>query len=290
MPRRLLSGAVLRLTAMPSTSRLYGQAGQAQSEPRPLTFEVASVKADTTDTPSTSRFPLGPGDAYVRGSLFSATNVPLIAYIRFAFGRSQGEMLSAPSWVYNERFDIQGRAKGEPTKTDMRLLVRALLVERFKLAWHTEQREGAVLALTVATPGKLGPEIELHRQGEPCGQDPKFADIPCGSAGLVAASRPDRTRVAGRAEPIERLAAFLSNNGFSGVDRAVIDRTGLDGQFDFSLEFAIPVAAAETQPTVDVSGPSLATALREKLGLKLESTRAPVDVLVIDRVERPTSD
>jgi uncharacterized protein (TIGR03435 family) len=290
MRPRVLTSAVLLFTAMCGASRLYGQAGQTQSQPRPVTFEVASVKADTTDTPTTSRFPLGPGDAYVPGSLFSATNVPLINYIRFAFGRSQGEMLHAPSWVYNERFDIQGRAKGESTKTDMRLLVRALLVERFKLAWHTEQHEGAVLALTVATPGRLGPEIALHRQGEPCGQDPKFADIPCGSAGLVAASRPDRTRVAGRAEPIERLAAFLSNNGFSGVDRAVIDRTGLDGQFDFSLEFAIPVASAETQPTVDVSGPSLATALREQLGLKLESTRGPVDVLVIDRVERPTSD
>jgi uncharacterized protein (TIGR03435 family) len=283
-------GAVLLLTAIGSASRLYGQAGQAESEPRPLTFEVASVKANTTDTPTSSRFPLGPGDAYVRGSLFSATNVPLINYIRFAFGRSQSEMLSAPSWVYNERFDIQGRAKGEPTKSDMRLLVRALLVERFKLAWHTEQREGAVLALTVATPGKLGPQIALHRQGEPCEQDPKFADIPCGNAGLVAASRPDQGRVAGRAEPIERLAALLSNNNFAGIDRAVIDRTGLEGQFDFTLEFAIPVPAAESQPTADVSGPSLGTALREQLGLKLESSRAPVDVLMIDRVERPTSD
>ena len=171
---------VLLLTAMASASRLYGQAGQPQSEPT-LIFEVASVKADTTDTPTTSRFPLGPGDAYVRGSLFSATNVPLIAYIRFAFGRSQGEMLSAPSWVYNERFDIQARATGEATKSDMRLLVRALLAERFKLAWHTEQREGAVLALMVARPGKLGPLMALHRPCEPCGQDPKFASIPCGS-------------------------------------------------------------------------------------------------------------
>jgi uncharacterized protein (TIGR03435 family) len=240
--------------------------------------------------PTTSRFPLGPGDAYVRGSLFSATNVPLITYIRFAFGRSQGEMLSAPSWVYNERFDIQGRATGEATKSEMRLLVRALLAERFKLAWHTEQREGAVLALTVATPGRLGPQIALHRQGEPCGQDPKFASIPCGSGGLVAASRPDRTRLAGRAEPIERLAALLSNNSFAGVDRAIIDRTGLDGQFDFVLEFAIPVPSAESQPTADISGLSLGTALREQLGLKLESTRAPVEILVIDRVERPIPD
>src|SRR6476661_1608271 len=72
-------------------------------------FEVASVKPNTTDAPATSRFPLGPGDAYASGTLFSATNFPLIVYIRFAFGRNQGEMLRAPSWVYDERFDIQGR-------------------------------------------------------------------------------------------------------------------------------------------------------------------------------------
>src|SRR3954469_5506478 len=139
MRSQLLTG-VLFLSAVGSASRLPGQAAHAPSEPT-HTFEVASVKADTTDRPATSRFPLGPGDAYVSGTLFSATNFPLIAYIRFAFGRSQGEMLRAPSWVYDERFDIQGRATGEPSKGDMRLLVRALLAERFKLTWHTEPHE-----------------------------------------------------------------------------------------------------------------------------------------------------
>lgn len=260
------------------------------SDPKPLAFDVASVKADTTDTPATSRFPLGPGDAYVPGTLFSATNIPLITYIRFAFGRSQGEMLRAPSWVYDERFDIQGRATGEPTKSDMRLLVRALLAERFKLTWHTERREDSVLALMVATPGRLGPKIAPHRQNEPCGGDPKFDAIPCGSAGLVAASTPGLGGVSGRAEPIARLAALLSNNILAGVDRTVIDRTGLVGQFDFTIEWAIPVASVGLQPAVDVTGPSLGTALREQLGLKLESTKAQVDVLAIDHVERPTPD
>jgi len=265
---------------------LHGQT----PEPKPLAFDVASVKANTTDTPATSRFPLGPGDAYVPGTLFSAKNQPLVVYIRFAFGRSQGEMLRAPSWVYDERFDIQGRAAGEPTKDDMRLLVRRLLAERFKLAWHTEQHEGTVLALMVAAPGKLGPQIVPRRQGQPCGDDPKFAAIPCGSAGLVAASTPGRGRIGGRAEPIARLAALLSNNAFAGVDRTVIDQTGLTGEFDFTMEFAIPVLSAEPQPTADATGPSLGTALREQLGLKLESAKGPVDVLVIDHVEKPTPD
>jgi uncharacterized protein (TIGR03435 family) len=286
---RLLGPAVVAVV-VGAGSLLLGHGQGRNTEHKSLAFEVASIKADTTDRAATSRFPLGPGDAYVPGTLFSATNFPLIAYIRFAFGRSQGEMLRAPSWVYDERFDIQGRATGEPTKGDMRLLVRALLAERFKLAWHTEQREDSVLALMVATPGRLGPQISPHRQDEQCGQDPKFAAIPCGSAGLVASSNPGTGTVSGRAEPIARLAALLSNNAFAGVDRTVIDRTGLVGQFDFTIEWAIPLASVGLQPSVDVTGPSLGTALREQLGLRLESTKAPVDVLVIDHVEHPTPD
>jgi uncharacterized protein (TIGR03435 family) len=263
---------------------------QTPSEQKPPAFEVASVKLNASDAPPTSRFPLGPGDAYVPGTLFSAKNQPLIVYIRFAFGRSQGEMLRAPSWVYDERFDIQGRATGEPTKDDMRLLVRRLLAERFKLAWHTEQQEGSVLVLMVATPGRLGAQLARHRRDQSCGDDPKFAAIPCGSAGLVAASTPGRGRVSGRAEPIARLAALLSNNALAGVDRTVIDQTGLTGEFDFTMEWAIPLPSVESQPTTDGTGPSLGTALREQLGLKLESTKGPVDVLVIDHVEKPTSD
>ena len=278
----MLRALLLLIVVAPAL--LHGQT------PTLVAFEVASVKANTTDVPATSRFPLGPGDAYVSGTLFSATNFPLITYIRFAFGRSQGETLRAPAWVYDERFDIQGRTTGEPTKEDMRRLVRGLLAERFKLAWHIEQREESVLALMVATPGKLGPQMSPHGQDQPCGQDPKFAAIPCGSAGLVGASTPDRGRVSGRAEPISRLAVSLSNNAFAGVDRTVIDRTGLVGDFDFTVEWAIPVPTVESQPAGDATGPSLGTALREQLGLKLESTKAPVDVLIVDHVQKPTPD
>ena len=81
---------------------------------------MTSVKANTPNAPPTSRFPLGPGDAYLPGTLFSATNQPLITYIRFAFAKSQGELLRVPAWAYHETFDIQGRASGDPTKDDMR--------------------------------------------------------------------------------------------------------------------------------------------------------------------------
>src|SRR3954471_21911363 len=129
---------------------VFGLVNPAPAQNPPAArFEVASVKANTTTDPPTSRFPLGPGAAHLPGTLFAATTQPLINYSRFAFGRSQGELLRLPAWVYEERFDIQGRAAGAPAKEDMRLMVRALLTERFKLAWHVEPHEEAVLELVM---------------------------------------------------------------------------------------------------------------------------------------------
>jgi uncharacterized protein (TIGR03435 family) len=269
---------------------------QAPVERSAPTFEVASIKPNTSDAPPSSRFPLGPGDAYVAGSLFSATNQPLINYIRFAFGRSQGELLRLPSWVYDERFDIQARAAREATKDEMRLMIRALLAVRFSLAWHVEQREESVLELVVAKPGELGPQLTRHASDQPCGQDapradPKFDAIPCG-AGLVSATSPGRSSISGRAEPLAKLAGLLSNNSFAGVDRVVVDRTGLTGPFDFTVEWAVPVRSVEplSRPLGDDAGPPLDVAIRRQLGLTLRPTRARVEVLVIDSVERATPD
>jgi uncharacterized protein (TIGR03435 family) len=268
--------------------------GQTASGPR---FEVASVRPNATDAPPVSRFPLGPGDAYVAGTVFSAANQPLITYLRFAFGRSQGELLRLPAWIYDERFDIQGRATGEPTKDDMRLMVRSLLTERFKLAWHFEPREETVLELVLAKPGDLGPQLTRHGADQSCEQDATargdrtFDAIPCGSAGLVSTSTPGRARLAGRAEPIARLAAVLSNNGFAGVDRVVIDRTGLAGNFDFTVEWAVPISPTDSasRPAADDTGPPVDVALRQQLGLTLRPAKAPVETLVIDHVERPSA-
>src|SRR5436853_1503343 len=89
----------------------------AQAPENPA-FEVASVKSNKSTAQAMSRFPLGPGDAYVPGNLFVATNQPLIAYLRFAFKLSQGELLDLPTWVYDEHFDVAARATGSPTKDE----------------------------------------------------------------------------------------------------------------------------------------------------------------------------
>jgi uncharacterized protein (TIGR03435 family) len=292
-----LRAALVSLACTALATAVTGQSLEVAAEPARPGFEVASVKPNTTDAPPSSRFPLGPGDAYLPGTLFSATNQPLVAYVRFAFGRSQGEALPMPSWVSEERFDILARAAGAPTKADMRLMVRALLADRFNLRWHVEEREQAVFELVLATPGRLGPRLAVTgSNGRSCEPDARppgdaFDAIPCGSAGLVSASSLGRARISGRAEPIGRLAALLSNNPFAGVDRTVIDRTGLQSAFDFTVEWTPPrVAEAPLQDVTDDAGPSLGTALREQLGLTLRRAKAPIGVLTIEHIERPSPD
>lgn len=250
---------------------------RAQSAPA---FDVASVKPNTSDLPAASRFPLGPGDAYVPdGGFFSAENQPLIAYLRFAYKLGQGDLLNLPGWVYNDRFDIEARARGNPSKDQVRLMMRALLADRFKLSAHTEQRSKPVFHLVQAKAGKLGPQLQVDSS---CSVAPAPA-IPCGGIGQTPAGAPGHGRIGGRAVTIERIAGFLTNP-FTGVDRPVLDRTGLAGTFDFSLEWSLNPDSAIPEE----AAPTFADALRDQLGFKLEPASGPVDVLVIDRIERPS--
>jgi uncharacterized protein (TIGR03435 family) len=131
-------------------------------------FEVASVRSSKSTAEPSSRFPLGPGDAYVPGSLFSATNQPLIAYLRFAFKLSQGELTDLPGWVYDEHFDITGRTTGNPTKDRMRLMMQSLLAVRFKLKAHSERRTKPGFNLVLTRPGQIGPQLKANTDDKTC--------------------------------------------------------------------------------------------------------------------------
>ena len=119
-------------------------------------FEVASVKVSRSDAPATSRFALGPGDAYAPGNLFVATNQSLIVYLRFAYklGEHDPRLAMPPMWIFDERFDIEARAPGNPSKDTMRLMMRSLLAERFGLRVHTEHRTQPVFDLILAMHGQ----------------------------------------------------------------------------------------------------------------------------------------
>jgi uncharacterized protein (TIGR03435 family) len=274
---------------------------QAPDDPA---FEVASVRSNKSTAEPSSRFPLGPGDAYVPGNLFSATNQPLIAYLRFAFKLSQGELLDLPAWVYDEHFDIAARATGNPTKDQMRAMMQALLADRFKLKVHRERRTRPAFNLVLVRRGQIGPQLKANTDDKACASSaeqtggavptagptepsPKsglqLPPLLCGTIGQVSASAPDKGRIAGRKVTVERIAGFLKNS-FTGVDRQVLDRTGLTGTFDFSLEWS---PEREPPDQTAASGPGFLEALQKQLGLKLVATTAPADVLVIDHIERP---
>ena len=286
-----------------------GEGVLAQAPNNPA-FEVASVRSNKSTAQPSSRFPLGPGDAYVPGSLFSATNQPLVAYLRFAFKLSQGELLDVPAWVYDEHFDIAARAAGSPTKDEMRLMMRTLLANRFNLKVHNERRTKPAFDLVLASAGKIGPQLRPNTDAGSCagssteqvtGAAPKprpiepssksglqLPAIPCGSVGQISASAPDKGRIGGKSVTIDRIAAFLTNP-FTGVDRQVLDRTGLTGTFDFSLEWSPEPAITLLPNQAADSGPGFFEALRTQLGLKLVATTAPADVLIIDHLERPNA-
>ena len=134
-------------------------------------FEIASVKQNKSGSEvSNMNVPIGPGDIYPpNGGLFSGTNMPLVSYVYFAYKLSGTQfqfllpqLSKSSSWVTNDRFDIQARADGNPTKDQMRLMVQALLADRFKLAIHYETRELPVFALVLSKSGKTGPKLRPH--------------------------------------------------------------------------------------------------------------------------------
>jgi bla regulator protein BlaR1 len=263
-----------------------------------MAFEVASVKPSKgAFTPPV--FPLDSGDAYTpTGGRFKA-DFPVWVYIQFAYKISPTDdqrifmLAHLPKWVASDRFSIEARAEGNPTKDQMRLMMQSLLADRFQLAVHFETHDTPVLGLALIKPGKTGPNLRLHADGPPC-------DTPIAGAAQIFPPRcdvfamilkPGGTRMLGsRNITIDQVAGSLSTPGRLG--RPVVDQTGLTGRFDFTIEW-VPEPNGPPPPSgaaapADPSGPSFQEALHDQLGLKLEAARAPVRTLVIDKVERPS--
>ncbi|HTA47453.1 MAG TPA: TIGR03435 family protein [Bryobacteraceae bacterium] len=269
-----------------------------------MAFEVASIKVGPSDAFVPPPFPLDSGDAYApTGGRFVAT-FPLAVYIQFAYKlhltREQMEPVLAhlPKWVENDRFAIEARAAiSDPTKDQMRLMMQSLLADRFKLAVHFETPTVPVFAMTLMKAGKTGPGLRPHAEGPLCD---KAAPMPVLSgAGLpdpaavfppacdvyMVLKGPKGIRVGSRNTTMELIAETLS--GFSELGRPVVDQTGLSGRYDFRIEW-MPELNRTPSPDVDSQAPSLREAVREELGVKLEPTKAPIRVLIVDHVERPT--
>ena len=263
--RVALCGVALGACALVTT--LAPRAFAFAQQPR---FEVASVKPNKSGE---QRWITPPPS----GGRYAATNVALQLLVVNAYGLPSYQISGAPSWFNSDRFDVEGKAPGNPPREQMMLMVQSLLADRFKLAVHRETREAPVFELVVARGG-----IKF-REGK-CVGEPSFAN-PCGgfSVGL-------RGVMAGREVEIGQLAGNLGTL----LSRKVLDKTGLTGKYDFDLTWTPDGSTLRgpgdpDTPPPDPNGPSIFTAVQEQLGLELKSAKGPVEILLIDHVEKPDS-
>lgn len=300
--RRFATSRVLLLTCgvagvtLAVTARGQSSSASAQQAPQ---FEAASVKpsAGTRER----AFDLSPGGR------FAAKNATLRDLVHMAYAlpsgrlRLESQIVGGPGWTNADRFDVVAKAEGMPAGFDarhtaqgaahdneltaidqVRLMLRAVLSDRFKLAAHSELRQLPMFALVKArSDGRLGPQ--LHATSVDC---VAARDAGTGSCGGFRALEPGH--VIGRVTTMSAIAQFLEGT----VNNAVSDSTGLTGAYDMELRWA-PLQLqrpAGADPAVNPDAPSIFAALQEQLGLKLESFKGPVDVLVIDHVEKPTPD
>jgi len=232
-------------------------------------FDVASIKPSD---------PAMQGKGFtVRGREFLTMNTSASDLITFAYGLHARQVAGGPAWLEVEKYDLTAKPEGDgqPNDKQWKIMIQKLLADRFKLIFHREPRELTVYAITVA---KTGSKL-TKSEGDPNGLPGLFfrglGDLPARNA---------------------TMADFAGVMQTAVLDRPVVDQTGLPGRFDFELkwtpdEFQFGGLGVKVPPPSDsaTAPPDLFNAMQEQLGLKLVSTKAAVEVLVIDRVEKPSA-
>jgi uncharacterized protein (TIGR03435 family) len=231
-------------------------------------FEVATIKPSDPNRPGRRLFS-------IRGTEVTAVYTTVSDLIVFAYGVHVGQISGAPAWVESDNFDITGKPEGggQPNPNQFKTMLQKLLADRFQLTVHRDKKQLTVYALTV---GKNGPKLTRSEAASP---------IP--NLIFRAGNWPVQNAT------MEEFAGVMQAH----LDRPVVDQTGLKGRFDFQLQWtpdetpsASPGGPGEPPkpPERADSLPDLFTAIQQQLGLKLESTKAQVDILVIDKVEKPS--
>jgi len=233
-----------------------------------LSFDVASIK------PSAPGLRGGIVRSLPGNQTYIARNMPLRMIMTVAYTVTDRQIAGGPDWIANEPFDIEAKAERPHSTDELHKMLQRLLEERFQLKVRREQRQLPVYALVV---GNGSARLQEH--------DPEDIDHPPIGPG------PNGRGLAGRNVSMPYFAFVLSRL----LDRNVIDRTGLAGTYDLTLDYAreqavriVGPGAAPAEPP-GPEGPTIFQALRSQLGLRLESAKGPVDFLVIERVERPSA-
>lgn len=253
------------------------------AQPSKPAFEVASVRPQTRAmTPAD----LVTGAPRVQpGGLFNPTHATVVSLIVFAYELKHWQIVDGPDWIQRDGFEINARAEGDVAPEQIRLMVQSLLEDRFRLVTHTGQRDMEHLVLVPAhADGRLG--AYLQRVGA-CNRETRAK---------AEEQMPPRaqTSTGGRAFGCGTLDAFARLISMQ-ANMPVIDRTALEGNWVYQMRYGSPLPGAMRSGVSVVSAdpadpalPPFAVALEEQLGLKLESARGPIDVIVIDSVQQPT--
>ena len=275
-PRPARRGSLLGVVVLAAAS----YAVFAQSAPRPE-FQAASVKLNTTNPPNRMQRPLP-------GGRWTSRNVNLQMLILTSYEIQPYQLIGGPNWMESDGFDIEAKADGDASTAQLLLMLQSLLADRFKLAVHRETRELPVYGLTSAR-GSFQPPPPKEGACQPIDPTvPPHPGIPCGMV---------LTGFSGSLDGNKILMSNLVKSLAGVMGRPVIDQTGFAGSVDLHLKFTpdtstpgLPggsLGAAPADP--DPSRPNIFEAVQEQLGLKLTAARGPVEVMIIDHVERPTA-
>jgi uncharacterized protein (TIGR03435 family) len=270
---------------------LFSLVAQALAQ-APRTFDAASIKRNTSGR--------GPIVVAVTGNRLSAPFVTLRELIRVAYDVDEHQVVGGPGWLDTDRFEVGATIPAGASMDAVRNMLRELLSEPFALMAHAEERQLPVYDLQFT--GRLGPK--MRPAGSECAPVTGPPGIPAppppppplaGAAPMIVLGQGSgsshcptaimRGFISARDTPVEALASILMRE----LQRLVTDRTGLNGGYDFDLSF-LPDSGPMTfnGQAINADAPPLTTALREQLGLRLDSVRGPVNVVVVDRVTPPT--
>jgi uncharacterized protein (TIGR03435 family) len=237
----------------------------AQQPPGMLpTFAVATIKPSSPEAVAVTQ---------IRGNRFATEGTTFVDVFKYAYNVHPDQVVGGPEWLRIQKFDILADPETEkrPSSDQMKAMVRQLLVERFHLMMHQEQKTLSVYAVVKAVDA------------------PKLTKSTADSSGIpVVAYNPKGELHVGNAT-MANFATFLQR---FVLDRPAVDETGIAGRFDVALRWTpdnFPAGGKPDDPQADASAPpTIFTAIKEQLGLKLQPTKAPTDVFVIDRVEHPS--
>jgi uncharacterized protein (TIGR03435 family) len=255
--------AATEWTIPPPTPKLPPMAANADP-----TFEVATIKPSKPDQP---------GKMFrVQGRRFKTVNTTLNDMISFAYGVHSKQVIGAPAWADTDKFDIDAEPDGEgaPNDKQWKTMMKKLIVERFKLKFHQDKRELSVYVLSVSKTGQKMTKSEGDPDGLPGLWFQQLGNLNVRNA---------------------NMADFSGLMQSAVLDRPVLDQTGIVGRWDFTLKWTPDDSqfsgfGARIPPPTDAANapPNLYTAIQEQVGLKLEATKAPADVMVIDELEKPS--